>query len=222
MMQSQKISRHAMNQLVMNFLMVEGHKDAAIAFEDEANIDIGDQGIMEFRDTLKNLIFSDQIDRAVELLKCHDENFFDGPNEDLLFELGVQKFISFLNRNEFLQATVWASENLRPLADGNKLRTNLLEKAMTLVAWDLDCLENFPYSEFREGARKAKVAGIVNEVLLKRNKISPEPKLTTLVKVMKWFQGMLASKNFSFPKMGDDNLGSISMEPRWEGNARFA
>jgi hypothetical protein len=33
---------------------------------------------------------------------------------------------------------------------------------------------------------------------------------------------MLASKNVSFPKMGDDSLGSVSMEPRWEGNARFA
>ena len=92
---------------------------------------------------------------------------------------------------------------------------------MTLLAWDLDALETFPYCEFRGNERQTKIIGMVNDLLLEKNSISPEPRLATLVKVMKWFQTRLADRNVVFPKMGDDSLGCLTMEKLWDGAGGF-
>ena len=166
MMNHQQISSQDMNNLIMNFFIVEGFKDAAESFKIEANVEINQNDMMNLQDEIRNLIFDDKIDQVFELCVGLDENFFSGKNESLFYELNIQKLIFLIDNGDFIKAIEFATKNLSSFADNDIFRTNLLEKAMTLMAWDKNNLEDFPYPEFLGNGRKIRISSLMNNIFL--------------------------------------------------------
>ena len=98
MMADQHISKQDMNNLVMNFFVVEGFKEAAENFKREANINIDETELMCLQDNIRGLIFDDKIDEVIACISKIDENLFE-TNTELFFELQVQKLISIIYLN---------------------------------------------------------------------------------------------------------------------------
>jgi hypothetical protein len=93
MMADQHISKQDMNNLVMNFFVVEGFKEAAENFKREANINIDETELMCLQDKIRGLIFDDKIDEVIACISKIDEKLFV-TNSELFFELQIQKLIS--------------------------------------------------------------------------------------------------------------------------------
>jgi len=59
-------SRSEMNKMVMNFLILEGYKDAAIAFSQEASLPAEiDWGLIDQRIVVRKMIVDGQIEEAI-------------------------------------------------------------------------------------------------------------------------------------------------------------
>ena len=95
MMDDQHISKQDMNNLIMNFFVVEGFKEAAENFKREANINIDETELISLQDQIRSYIFEDKIDEVVLAINKIDEKLFDN-NKDLFFELQIQKLISMI------------------------------------------------------------------------------------------------------------------------------
>ena len=76
MMNDQHISKQDMNNLVMNFFVVEGFKEAAENFKREANINIDETELMCFQDKIRALVFDDKIDEVIVCINKIDDTLF--------------------------------------------------------------------------------------------------------------------------------------------------
>lgn len=95
MMDDQLISKQDMNNLVMNFFVVEGFKEAAENFKREANINIDETELMDFQDKVRGFIFEDRIEDVIDSMISLDEHFFDN-NKELFYELNIQQLLSLI------------------------------------------------------------------------------------------------------------------------------
>lgn len=206
-MDEQHISKQDMNNLIMNFFVVEGFKEAAENFKREANINIDESELISLQDEIRGYIFEDKIDDVVQEINKIDEKLFDN-NKDLYFELQIQKLINLISESQFIQATEFAKNDVLPLVRDIPMRQTLLEKTMTLMAFSN--LEKFPYPDLLGNQRKIKISSMMNHALLRHNSVTTEPKLFKLFKLMKWMQQRLSEK-MVFPTMNDISFGTLTM-----------
>ena len=177
MMDDQHISKQDMNNLIMNFFVVEGFKEAAENFKREANINIDETELISLQDQIRSYIFEDKIDEVVLAINKIDEKLFDN-NKDLFFELQIQKLISMIFQEEFINATEFAKTDILPLVIDSPEKQTLLEKTMTLMAYTN--MEKFPYPDLIGNQRKIKISSMMNHALLRHNSVTTEPKLFKL------------------------------------------
>jgi hypothetical protein len=112
---------------------------------------------------------------------------------------------------DFLGAIDFAKHKILPLIGEDGCRKALVERTMTLVAFDGQ--ENFPYPDLLGNQRKIKISSMMNHALLRHKRVTTEPKLAKLIKLMKWMQTRLTEK-MVFPFMNDVSLGNLTMKER--------
>jgi glucose-induced degradation protein 8 len=65
------VSRDELNKLVMNYLILEGHKEGALNFQKESGLqcdDMIDSDIIDARVQVKKLILAGELDQAIKAL----------------------------------------------------------------------------------------------------------------------------------------------------------
>jgi hypothetical protein len=107
------------NTLVMDYLVIEGYKEAASKFEKEAGVDSGIklESISE-RVAIRNAVQSGDIPAAIERVNDLNPEILDLKPE-LIFHLKQQHLIELIRAGELEQALEFAQDELAPRGEEN-------------------------------------------------------------------------------------------------------
>ena len=129
------------NKLIIDYLQVEGYKEAALEFSKECkdlppSIKETNLDLIQCRTNIRTAINNGDIDRAIALINEHNPSILDG-NHRLFFGLLQQKLIEFIRYDRVEEALDFAQEELAPLAEENVRLTTfyLLTCVCSLSLW---------------------------------------------------------------------------------------
>ena len=181
-----RIKKENMNQLVANYLIIEGHKNALLKFIEEAKVKIEyDENLLDKRVKIRNLILEDNIQEAInEINNINSEILEKNPN--IHFELKKQKLISLIKENKVDESLEFAQKVLYPITQNNQKMLSELEKIMSLLAF-----ENISQSPFKDIGTKVNLktlASIVNLTILSEQSQPCDLILPLVLKLLKFIQ----------------------------------
>lgn len=204
-----------MNELIMDYLVREGFKEAAERFREEAGIEparvFQSFDTMDTRIGVKQLIEEGEILKAIAAINLHYPEFLD-LRGDIYFKLQQQHLIELIRQKRIEDCISYAND--QELQNTDPSKRSEIEKTMTLLAFSNP--EESPYSNLMQIPRRLQLASEINDFILQDNtgEVEPsKPRLVTLLKLLLWTQNQLERKRVIFPKMTDLVNGTI-IEPR--------
>ncbi|ORY12276.1 hypothetical protein LY90DRAFT_708722 [Neocallimastix californiae] len=166
------VEKKDLNKLIMNYLVIEGYKDAAEKFSQESGLQPSvDLLYIEERMDIRNTIQSGNIDEAIEKVNDLDPEILDN-NPKLYFHLQQQKLIEFIKQGKIMEAIEFAQEELAPRGEENK----------------------FPVKSLLEHSQRQKTASELNSAILTSQCQDRDPRLLSLLKLLSWSQDQLNEK----------------------------
>ncbi|KAJ3403249.1 phosphatidylserine decarboxylase [Chytriomyces confervae] len=196
-----------LNKLIMNYLVIEGYKDAVEKFAEESGLSPNvDLDSIEERMKIRAAIQEGRIDEAIERVNDLDPEILD-TNPRLYFHLQQQKLIELIRAGNVLEALDFAQEELAARGEENPEFLEELEQTMSLLAFDPS--QPSPVAALLDYSQRLKTAGELNAAILKSQCQERNPKLPALLKMLVWSQNQLEEK-VTFPKIR--NLVTASLE----------
>lgn len=191
-----KVSKTDLNNLVMNYLIIEGYESAALRFAQEANITLQYQsyGIQE-RVQIRSAIHSGDIDTAIQRINNLYPEILD-TNPSLHFSLLRLQLIELIRTctsspdGDISDALNFATTRLAPRAPGNSEFLRDLERTMALLCFPPESLAP-PLAELMDPALRRNVAAKVNEAILESESWMKEAKIRGLVRLRGWAEQKL-------------------------------
>ncbi|KAG2232213.1 hypothetical protein INT48_003903 [Thamnidium elegans] len=180
-----------LNQLVMNYLVVEGYKDAAEQFSSESGLapTVDLQSIQERMD-IRHAIQSGDVDTAIDLIL--------DTNPHLFFHLQQQRLIELIRKGSFQEALEFASEEMAPRGEEHPEFLEELERTMALLAFQ-DSIDS-PVQDLLHPGQRQKTASELNAAILLSQSQEKDPKLPNLLKMLAWSQEQL-DERMIYPKI---------------------
>ncbi|KXS20045.1 hypothetical protein M427DRAFT_52312 [Gonapodya prolifera JEL478] len=195
-----KINKQDLNKLVMNYLIIEGYKDAAEKFGQEANLQPAvELASIEDRMTIRNAVQRGSIDEAIERVNDLDPEILD-LNPKLFFHLQQQKLIELIRSGNVTEAIEFAQDELAPRGEDNPEFLAELERTMALLAFDPATLSKSPVGDLLDHVQRQRTASELNAAVLVSQCQDKDPKLPALMRMLVWAQGQLEEK-VQFPKI---------------------
>lgn len=192
-----RVSRE-MNKLVMNYLVIEGYKEAAEKFSGECGTAPGiDLPSIADRMATRVAIQRGDVQEAIERANALDPLILD-ENPRLFFHLQQQKLIELIRAGDVEAALAFAEKELAPRGEENPEFLAELERTMALLAFEdkTAC----PVKDLLEPAQRQKTASELNAAILTSQCQEKDPKLPALLKVLLWAQEQLKERA-DFPVM---------------------
>jgi len=206
-LQETKIDRSEMNKLVMNYLVMEGFKEAAEKFHLESGVDVPQPlDALDNRIQIREAVQNGLIDDAIDLTNTLNPEILDS-KPHLYFHLQQQKLIELIRSGSVDDALAFAQTVLAELGTQNNDYLEELEKAMALLAYDEP--ETSPFSDLLNLSQRQLVASELNAAVLEFQHQDTTPKLAGVIKLLLWSQNELDKKHAKYPKMVDIPNGTI-------------
>jgi len=197
-----KIAKEDMNALVMNFLVIEGYKEAAEKFQQESgtkpSMDLNSIGE---RMAIRSAIQQGNIEHGIEKVNDLNPSILDS-NPQLIFHLRQQQLIELIRKGSIEEALKFAQEELALRGESNPAFLEELEKTMALLAFDAstDSVMSGGITAQFDPTQRQKIASELNAAILTSQFQEKEPKLPTILKMLLWTQQQLEEKA-TFPKL---------------------
>ena len=155
-----KDNKMELNSLVMNYLLMEGYKDAADAFSRESNTPPNvSRSYLEERVQICMAVRNGDIVEALRLLNALDSGIMESfPN--VYFKLKRQQLIEIIRSGDYVKAIEFAQLDLASFGEENKEYLNLLEESMALMIHSTPAKS----SPFAHLMTKAHVESLCNEL----------------------------------------------------------
>jgi hypothetical protein len=195
-----QLPKPQMNEIIFNFLVVEGYTDAALKFKEETGMpndfDIAEG---EERMSVRRSIMDGDINTAIDKINALDPTLLE-TNQNLAFKLRLQKLIEYIKEGNIVEALGYGQQVLAPAARGSSTLLKELERVMALMAFDHP--ENSPVAGLVQISQRQQIASEVNESLLKARGKPGDSKLKLLLKSLIWSQKKL-KEHLNFPEITD-------------------
>eukprot|EP00761_Pharyngomonas_kirbyi_P013673 gb/GECH01013702.1/.p1 GENE.gb/GECH01013702.1/~~gb/GECH01013702.1/.p1 ORF type:complete len:226 (+),score=85.87 gb/GECH01013702.1/:1-678(+) len=202
-----KINKNDLNKLVMNYLVIEGYKDAAEMFQEEASADPGiDLDSISDRMYVRTAVQNGDINSAIERVNDINPEILDR-NARLYFHLQQQQLIELIRSGDINQAISFAREELAPRGEENPEFLEELEQTMALLAFE--DMSSSPVKDLLDHSHRQKTASELNAAILASQCQEQNPKLPTLLKMLIWSQNKLDEK-VKYPRI--NNLTTAKLE----------
>jgi hypothetical protein len=193
-----KINREDMNKLILNYLIIEGYKEAVVKFMKETNIVVEyDLSLLEKRMQIRNHIVNGKIDEAINQINNINSEILE-KNPSIHFELEKQKLIEIIKANKIEEAIAFAQNTLFPITVNNPKLLSELEKIMSLLAYE--DINNSPFKEVGKSDQLKKLSSIVNLQILASQMQPTDLILPLVMKLLKYSQQEL-KKEIKFPEI---------------------
>ena len=197
---SQKISKNKMNQIIANYLFLQGYCIPLKKFISEAKIKFDfDEKLLNQRFLIRQLIINNQIERAIDEINLIDKGIL-AENKMIYFVLQRQRLLNYIKDNKLQEALIFAKEELLPLSEGDEFLYKELEKTMGLLAYEN--INDAPEKELVSDKFLEKIATKMNLIIL--NYLSGNKminlNLDLLIKLAMYIQQVL-KKEINFPSI---------------------
>ncbi|KAM0749774.1 hypothetical protein T439DRAFT_326658 [Meredithblackwellia eburnea MCA 4105] len=241
------VTKEDLNQLVANYLYVEGFRDAAENFSREAGISPIDLASIESRMEIKRAVQRGDVEEATEMVNELDPEILD-TNPVLHFHLLQLQLIELIRQNRISEALVFAQTELAPRGEENPEFLHELERTMALLAFEMPNLLSptaapapapmavastgkgkkedttpppMPESiaSLLDQSQRSKTAKELNAAILTSQSHGKEPKLPGLLKMLAWGETMLSDKGADYPKWQFHDLLKEKEKPATEPDA---
>jgi len=182
----------------MNYLVIEGYKDAAEKFQQETGTDPGiDLKTITNRMAIRTAIQRGEIEEGIDKVNNLNPEILD-TNPQLIFHLKQQQLIELIRKGLIDEALQFAQEELAHRGEENAAFLEELEKTMALLAFENQLAS--PVGNLLDNAQRQKTASELNAAILTSQCQEKDPKLPALLKMLLWSQQQLDEKA-NFPKM---------------------
>ena len=188
-----QISRTVLDQVVMDYLVREGFKEAAVNFASEtsARLPSIDPGIMDQQTAIRNAVESGDIPKAMKMVNDLDAEVLD-TKPCLYFHLQQQRLLEYVKEGRVDKALEFAQNQLASCAENNPEVLKELEKAMTLLVFDKTAqVQSGAALEMLQLSQRMKVASELNAAIIDQQSIAVPDRLTALIKHILWCQDIL-------------------------------
>jgi hypothetical protein len=192
----------------MNYLVIEGYKEAADKFGAETGICYPyDSETLAERIKIRECIEAGQMQRAIHLINNLHPELIDN-NRPIAFHLQQQQLIELIRDKRLEEALTFAQESLCEYGERNELIQDELERTMALLAFDEP--SESPFGDLLQPVQRQRLACEVNSAILEYEHVESTAKLNTLIKMLLWSQDLLDKKGVAYPKMSD--LGNARVD----------
>ena len=179
------LSKATMNRLVMDYLVVEGHKEAAERFQAESGTHAGlDLETIAERKAVRAAVERGDISAAVERAGQHVIE----SNLPLRFAVLQQRLIELIRTSAVDEAIEFAQAELAPVAEGNVALLAELERTMLLLAYEDP--SKSPEAALLGQARRKQTASLLNAAVLANQDQEQEAALPMMLRRLRWAQVM--------------------------------
>ncbi|XP_065661750.1 glucose-induced degradation protein 8 homolog [Hydra vulgaris] len=195
------LDRVQINRIIMNYLTMEGFKEAAEKFRIESGVE-PDHSLeqLDYRIYIRDAVQNGKIDEAIDLTNALNPEILDN-QPSLYFHLQQQKLIELIRDKNLEEALVFSQNVLAELCMEKEEFLDDLEKTMTLLAYE--DTGKCPYGELLSFSQRQKVASELNAVILDTNHQETLPKIAGILKLLLWSQNELDKKKVKYPQMTD-------------------
>ncbi|OCB88556.1 hypothetical protein A7U60_g4259 [Sanghuangporus baumii] len=201
-----QISKHDLNRLVMDYLVIEGYKTAAEEFSKEADLFLpADSRSIEDRTIIREALQRGDVEEAIMRVNELDPEILD-TQPKLYFRLQQQKLIEYIRQGRIAEALEFAQQELAPRGEEEPEFLLELERTMALLAFESTATIPPAIAELLSPAQRLKTAGELNAAILEKFSHGKEAKLVALIKLLCWGEAALEEKA-EFPKVGASALG---------------
>ena len=199
-LKSRKINKDQMNQIIANYLFIQGYCLPLKKFISEAKIKFNfDEKLLNKRFLIRQLITKNKIKAAIDEINSLNKDILK-ENKIMLFVLQRQILINYIQDNNLNEALYFAKNTLLPLVEGDNFLYKELENAMGLMAYEN--INDAPEKELVTDKFLEKIASKTNLVIL--NYLSKDKminlNLEMLIKLMTFTQNELKNE-MDFPQI---------------------
>ena len=199
-LKSRKINKDQMNQIIANYLFIQGYCLPLKKFISEAKIKFNfDEKLLNKRFLIRQLITKNKIKAAIDEINSLNKDILK-ENKIMLFVLQRQILINYIQDNNLNEALYFAKNTLLPLVEGDNFLYKELENAMGLMAYEN--INDAPEKELVTDKFLEKIASKTNLVIL--NYLSKDKminlNLEMLIKLMTFTQNELKNE-IDFPQI---------------------
>ena len=211
-------SDSTLNMAVLEFLVADGRKDAAIAFREEAGLKdcVLDLDSIERRSKVLESIRRGEIPEVLEMLKREMSN-----DEMLRFELHNHTLIELIRRGESMRALEHARTHMRWVVGNeeeekeeekydtqeNQERRSRFERTMGLLAFE-NPETSSPDSNLFDQVERERIANLANRAMLRK-----EPELRKVMKLLDWTQSQVLETTKDLPVVFD--VRALDVDSCW-------
>ena len=193
-LKSRKINKDQMNQIIANYLFIQGYCLPLKKFISEAKIKFNfDEKLLNKRYSIRQLITKNKIKVAIDEINSLNKDILK-ENKIMLFVLQRQILINYIQDNNLNEALYFAKNTLLPLVEGDNFLYKELENAMGLMAYEN--INDSPEKELVTDKFLEKIASKTNLVIL--NYLSKDKminlNLEMLIKLMSFTQNELKNE----------------------------
>mmetsp|Transcript_71439 Transcript_71439/g.214753 ORF Transcript_71439/g.214753 Transcript_71439/m.214753 type:complete len:246 (+) Transcript_71439:52-789(+) len=201
-LQAIDVDHATMNRLVMDYLIIEGHKEAAECFMEESGTDAGvDLETVGERMAIRTAIESGDVEHALERVRGLDPNILSA-NPDLRFRLQQLLTIEMIRAGKTEQAIECAQRELAPLVEEAHHLLPELERTMMLLAYG-DAASS-PEAALLSQEHRQEAASALNAAILAAQDQQSESRLPMMLRMLQWAQDELALRHaVTFPRIDD-------------------
>ena len=191
----------------MNYLVLEGYKEAAEKFRLETGIETCQPlDVLDNRIRIREAVQAGSIDEAIDLTNSLNPELLDS-KPHLFFHLQQQKLIELIRDKNIEEALEFSQNVMAELGTDNTDYLEELEKTMGLLAYETP--ETSPFGELLNDCQRNMVASELNAAILESEHMEMVPSIAGLMKLLLWSQNELDKKHANYPKMIDIANGTI-------------
>ena len=193
-----KVSREDMNKLVLNYLIIEGYKDAVVKFIKETNLQCDyDENLLDKRMKIRNLIINGKIDEAIDEINNINIEILE-KNPAMHFELQKQKLIEIIKQNKVEESIEFAQKTLYPITQSDQTLLSELEKIMSLLVFE--DISQSPFKELGTIEQLKKLSSTINLRILEAQMQPTDLILPMVMKLLNYSQEKLKAE-ITFPEI---------------------
>eukprot|EP00903_Cladosiphon_okamuranus_P021763 g20009.t1 len=182
----------------MNYLVMEGYREAAEHFVEESGTEAKvDLSAIEERVAIRKAMMQGDVVQAMELANDLDPTMLDRDRE-LRFGLLKQRLLELVKKGDEDEALKFAKERLAPEGARDPAMLREIEEAVSLLAYE--DMSTCPLSGLLDTEQRRASAGRLNAAVLQSQQQEKGPWLPDLLRQLVYSQNAL-SESVEFPRL---------------------
>ena len=209
-LQAPPVSKQAMHRLVMDYLVIEGHKEAAETFSAESGTAVSlDLETISDRRAIRTAVETGKVSEAIAHAdRLSPELLRDNP--DLSFKVHQQQLVELIRGNRVEEAILYAQRELSHRAVASTAMLAELERTMMLLVYEnsAEC----PEADLLSQRQRQQTASELNAAVLTAQAQETEAALPMLLRRLHWAQDDLAKRQrVPFPRIDDYDTAQLTL-----------